>query len=196
MSILFPFICSALIPGLGQLLLKDFFKGLLMLLIPILFGVFIDQISIVYPYCVSVIWSVTDIYLKTEKKEGRAKAIKNLIFSIVVIIVVIPAIFYLFIISTKSGGEMVVDNFFNEGRTKEEMTEITNQLGKYYSYYKKYPADIDEFINSKPIWNNWKTDAWGNRYKYRTSDSTKFILISAGKDKQFDTQDDIIQQNN
>lgn len=196
MRTLLPLILSALLPGLGQIYLRDFLKGVFMFAIPITFGIIIDLIPFVYLYLLSLIWSLTDLYLITERKETKEKAIKSLIFAILIVIIIIPTLFYLFMVSMKTGGNYVASEFLNTDRTKEEMLQIANALDKYNSYYKKYPANFNEFINSKPIWSDWQSDSWKNEYKYIiNADSTKYLLISAGKDQIFDTADDLLQEN-
>lgn len=191
MKTLLPFVLSAIIPGLGQFYQRDFLKGALMLAIPFSAGIYFGPTPFIWIFYLSVIWSVADIYIKTEVNEGREKALRKLFFSIIVVIVIIPAVFYLFVISMKSGGDVVADKYFNEDRTREEILEIEDYLENYYSHYKKYPTDFNAFINSKPIWNHLKMDAWNTRYKYIRNDSTSYTLISAGLDRTFDTKDDI-----
>ena len=86
---LLPFIFSILIPGAGQLYLKDYKKGILILLISIIGVLIIPIIIFPYVYVICMIWSVTDIYMKLEKIEGRGKAIRNLIFSIIIMVILI-----------------------------------------------------------------------------------------------------------
>ncbi len=142
MRTLLPLILSALLPGLGQIYLRDFLKGVFMFAIPITFGIIIDLIPFVYLYLLSLIWSLTDLYLITERKETKEKAIKSLIFAILIVIIIIPTLFYLFMVSMKTGGNYVASEFLNTDRTKEEMLQIANALDKYNSYYKKYPATL------------------------------------------------------
>jgi hypothetical protein len=39
------------------------------------------------------------------------------------------------------------------------------------------------------------TDSWGNKIKYERISDENYRLISAGKDKIFDTDDDIVIKN-
>jgi hypothetical protein len=72
------------------------------------------------------------------------------------------------------------------------MKEIVDELDSYFQNNNKYPSDYLGFVNSKPIWDNWKRDSWGNKYKYSQIDFLNFTLISAGKDSEFNTKDDTI----
>jgi len=191
MKTLIPFILSTLIPGAGQLYTGQYLKGILMLIIPFIIILLFDQFPIGYAYIISQIVSLVDLYLIEEKREGKQKAFRYLIFGLLIVIVIIPSIFYLFAISMHKGGNYVVNNFYNEDRTKNEMTEISLALEKYYSRYHYYPNDFLDFISSKPIWHEWSTDAWDNNFKYTVLDSSHFILVSSGKDQVFETKDDI-----
>ena len=190
-----PFIFSILIPGAGQLYLKDYKKGILILLILIIAVLIIPIIIFPYVYVICMIWSVTDIYMKLEKIEGRGKAIRNLIFSIIIMVILIPAVIYLLFISISIGGRYIENELLNLNRTENEMKKISIALENYYDYYKKYPTDYEAFVRTKPIWSDWATDCWGNRFRYFQNDSNDFKLISKGKDGKFDTEDDLTMTN-
>jgi len=194
MKTLLPFLASIFFPGLGQIILKDYFKGILMLVIAFVGGMIVPFIPFPFIYYGIVIWSLVDIYLKTEKISGKTSAVRNLIFSIIVVVIIIPLVFYLSIVSFISGGEYVANEFLNSRHTEKELVEISKELDSYFERHKKYPADYFKFVGSKPIWSSWKTDKWNNRYKYFQTDSTNYTLTSAGKDKVFDTEDDVIQK--
>ena len=195
MKTLLPFLLSIIIPGTGQLYLRDYLKGIIMIFLSLFVWLIISFISFQYLFLGTMIWSQIDIYLKTEKREGKSKALKSLIFSFVAIVFIIPAIFYLSIISFSIGGKYASDHYFNEKNTKEEMNEIAKQLDSYYYEYKRYPTDFESLVRSKPIWSNWLTDSWGNEYKYSQTDSVNYSLVSAGEDNEFGTADDIIKCN-
>jgi len=191
MNNLLPFILSFLIPGLGQIYIKKYKKGIIILSISIIVGLMIPVIPFYYVYIICMIWSLVDIYLTLEKIEGKDKAIRNLIFSLIIVIIIIPSIFYLFILSIKIGGEYVKYEFFVLKNTKNEMKEISVELDRYFDYYKKFPSDFRSFVRSKPIWSGWESDSWENDYRYIQKDSIHYLLISSGKDCKFDTDDDL-----
>ena len=194
MKTLLPFLASIFFPGLGQIILKDYFKGILMLVICFVGGLIVPFIPYLFFYFGTVIWSLVDIYLQTEKISGKKSAVRNLIFSIVVVVIIIPAIFYLSLISFSVGGEYVANEFLNSKHTEKELVEISKELDSYFERHKKYPSDYFKFVGSKPIWSSWKTDKWDKKYRYSQSDSTNYTLTSAGKDGQFDTEDDVVQK--
>ena len=195
MKTLLPFLLSIIIPGAGQIYLRDYWKGILMIFLSLFVGFLIPAIPFHYLFLGTMIWSQFDIYLKTEKKEGKSKAIKNLIFSFVIIIFIVPAMFYLSIVSFSIGGKYTTNHYLNEKNTKEEMNVIADQLDSYYFNFKRYPSDFEAYVRSKPIWSSWLTDSWGNKYNYSLKDSVNYTLISAGEDITIGTADDIIKSN-
>lgn len=195
MKNLLPFILSFLIPGLGQIYIKDYKKGIIMLLVTIVGGLFIPIIPFEYVYGICLIWALVDIYLTLEKIEGRQSVIRRLIFSLIIVLIIVPSIIYLFFISLKIGGEYVKSEYFDLPNTKNEMKEISQELDKYFGYYKKYPSDFKSFVRSKPIWSSWESDSWENDYNYSQKDSLHYLLISSGKDCKFNTDDDLRIEN-
>ncbi len=195
MRTLIIFIISIFIPGAGQILSKDYFKGAIMILLAFCTSMVFNQLSPEIPFFIIMIWSLVDLYLKTEKTEGKQKAIKYLIFSIIVVVVLIPAVFYLSIFSFVKGGNYLKDEFFNQNNTENEMKEISIELDKYFLFRKAYPIHFSEFVNSKPIWKNWEHDSWGNPYHYTLTDSSSYTLVSAGHDLEIGTEDDIIKSS-
>ncbi len=191
-----PFVFSIIIPGSGQIIMKKYLKGILMILISLILGFFISVIPFYYFYFGTMIWSVIDIYLVMEKSAEKTKAIRYLIFGIVTAIIIIPTTFYLTTIGFYKGGQYVKLEYFDSNNTKNEMLEISNRLDNYYLQNNKYPSDYLRFVSSKPIWESWKRDSWKNKYKYFQTDSTNYTLISSGKDGIFDTEDDIIIKSN
>lgn len=191
-----PFVLSSIVPGSGQILMKEYLKGILMIFISLFLGFLISIIPFYFLYYGTMIWSVIDLYLIMEKDAGKTKAIRYLIFGIVTAIIIIPLTFYMTAISFYKGGQYVKSEYFDARNTKNEMLEISNRLDKYYINNNKYPTDYLKFVNSKPIWDSWKRDSWQNAYKYSQSDSTNYTLTSSGKDGVFETEDDIIVKSN
>tara|TARA_R110001592_G_scaffold2828_4_gene15968 strand:+ start:2833 stop:3435 length:603 start_codon:yes stop_codon:yes gene_type:complete len=193
MRTLIIFIISIFIPGAGQIISKDYFKGVIMILLAFGTSMIFNQLSPEIPFFIIMIWSLVDLFFKTEKAEGKQKAIKYLIFSIIVVIILIPAVFYLSIFSFVKGGNYLKNEFFNQNNTEKEMKEISIELDKYFAFKKTYPVHFSEFVNSKPIWRNWESDSWGNPYHYTLLDSSSYALVSAGQDLEIGTDDDILK---
>jgi len=185
-----------ILPGAGHLILKDYKKGIILLLIQTIGFFVFPIISYYYFYVPCMIVSVVDLYLKLQKMNGKAKTIRALIFGIIILVILIPALIMVLITTFKVGGQYITDNYFNEGRTKKEMNEISIAIDRFYDKHQRYPADYNKFISTKPIWNAWKSDSWDNRYRYTQKDSVDYVLQSSGKDKKFDTNDDLRITNN
>jgi TM2 domain-containing membrane protein YozV len=194
MKILLPFIFSSLIPGTGQLYLKKYLIGIAFLLLPFVLIFIFPDIPLYYPYLIMIIISVADVYLRIEKIVSRKKALTNLFFGIIVTVVILPSVFYLFFTSMYRGGQYVTNEYLNIVHTEEEMIEITDALNRYKVHNKNYPKDLYKFVHSKPIWESWATDSWGNKYSYKLTQQG-FILRSAGVDGKFNTEDDIVRKN-
>ncbi|WP_188467319.1 type II secretion system protein GspG [Marivirga lumbricoides] len=194
MNILLPFILSSLIPGTGQFYLKRYLLGIAFFLLPFALVFLLPDIPLYYPYLIMIVISVTDVYLRMEKIASRKKALTNLSFSVLIAVVVIPSVFYLFYMSMYRGGEYVTTEYLNVEHTENEMIEISFALNKYKVRNKKYPQDFNEFVHSKPIWESWATDSWGNKYRYNLTQEG-FVLTSSGVDGKFNTEDDIVRKN-
>lgn len=190
MNLLIPFVLSAIYPGLGQLYTAKYWKGLAFIISPII-AFFLFPLGLIFSYTILIIISLTDLYLSFEKKENKKRVLNNLIFAILIVIIVIPSIFYLFTISMYEGGLYVKDEFLSENYTKSEMDDIMKALNKYQSDTDTFPSDYVRFVKTKPIWDSWYSDDWGNSYKY-INEGGDIKLISAGKDATFGTEDDII----
>lgn len=192
MSTLLPFVLSIILPGTGQFVQKKYLLGISMIFIWLFLGLYIPYIPFSYFYYGTMIWSLIDIYIRMENISGRSKAIRYLIFSIIIAVIIIPSIFLLSTLTFIKGGRFMQSEFLGLDQTKDEMVEISDQLDSYFNYYKKYPSDYEQWIESKPIWEGWKRDSWGNNFRYTQSDSTNYTLTSSGKDGKFETEDDLI----
>jgi hypothetical protein len=195
MKTVVPFILSAILPGTGQLVKGRILKGLLFLCLPFLLVFFIPEIGFIFPFAISTIFSLADLYLETEKKEGRQNALKNLAFGVVTVVVIIPSLIYMFSLSMFTGAVYAKNSFLNPMHTDDEMKEIVVALENYHVSQKHYPEDYFEFVGKKPIWSHWKTDGWDNKYHYELTESHGFILTSAGEDQKLNTTDDITFRN-
>ena len=77
-------------------------------------------------------------------------------------------------------------------QTQEEMSQMQKRLKSWKENTGKYPENLDELIGNNPLRQNWKTDAWNNPYQYRLiQNGEAYLIVSAGQDKLFKTDDDI-----
>ncbi|MFH4966549.1 hypothetical protein V8G69_16250 [Gaetbulibacter sp. M235] len=201
MNSLSTFVVSFFIPGIGQLILKDYTKGIIILILLFLSPYLIittdlfDFIPIWSPYIILMIWSIFDIFDKIEKIEGRKSASRKLALSVLITLIIIPATLFLLFSGLFKGAKFLTNEYLNEDRTKKEMNEISVNLEKHRNHYGFYPANYHLFISQKPIWSSWKADSWNNPYNYELKDSLNYQLISAGKDGIFNNEDDLKRTN-
>lgn len=90
------------------------------------------------------------------------------------------------------GYSLLNDHVLAEGRTIKEMTKIEETIIDYQLNYGRYPNSLEELISIRPIREGWKRDYWNEEYFYSANDS-EFVLISPGKDRKLNTEDDIIR---
>ena len=190
MNSLIPFILSAIIPGTGQLYMGRYTSGLLNLLLPILL-IFLLPYFALFIYPTFAIISFIEIYQVVSKSEGKKKAMIQLNFGLITVIIIIPTLIFLFQLSVINGNQYVRKQYLNEGFTRDEMQEIQEALKWYKNNTDTFPDSFSSFVQSKPIWQGWLNDAWNQNYKYERTDSS-YTLTSAGKDGLFGTEDDII----
>jgi hypothetical protein len=80
---------------------------------------------------------------------------------------------------------------FAKRRTKIEMIEIQTAMIKSNKDLGEYPTSLQDLIGSNPMRKEWLTDEWGTMYRLAYQNLHLKKITSAGKDKKFDTKDDI-----
>jgi hypothetical protein len=81
-----------------------------------------------------------------------------------------------------------------EKMTLTNLTSLERAIDFFIAQNDRTPNDLREvqtFSHSVYV----ESDAWGNSIKYERISDFKYRLISAGKDKTFNTEDDIIVKN-
>lgn len=77
-------------------------------------------------------------------------------------------------------------------KTKKEITQMSDRMDVWYKSLGEYPTDLNKLIRNNPIRQGWEKDAWNRDYKFTITNNGKgFLIISAGFDGQFNTEDDI-----
>ena len=77
-------------------------------------------------------------------------------------------------------------------KTKKELSEMSDRMEKWNEKFGHYPTELNELIGNSPTRQDWIKDAWNRPYKYAVTENGKgFLIISAGSDGQFGTEDDI-----
>jgi hypothetical protein len=75
--------------------------------------------------------------------------------------------------------------------TKEEMMNIKISLEEYKNRTGTYPENLYQLIEGRPLRKDWLKDEWGNTYRLKKTNEN-IIIISAGSDHIFGSEDDII----
>jgi hypothetical protein len=175
-------VLSIIFPGLGQFYYGKNWRALAMLLI---------GITPLYP--IALVWSIIDIIQLNKKGETPKLEKKEAIWSIILLLIVIPICFLLLIYGSFAIFGWYSEEYSKPQITKEEGLAIVRALNNYNEENKHYPDDLQTVINGNPIRARWASDAWGQSFYYKVSENKKsFKLISKGKDKTLGTADDIL----
>ncbi|PIA78517.1 hypothetical protein BFR04_03000 [Gaetbulibacter sp. 4G1] len=126
---------------------------------------------------------------KKEKEDGIKRPIQKyfmqpsaLVFISVLVIGIISA-FLFFTYQRKS--------VFPE-KTKKEISEMSERMENWNDNLGKYPTKLNELIGNSPLRQDWKKDAWNREYEFTIMENGEgFLIISAGSDGKFGTEDDI-----
>lgn len=77
-------------------------------------------------------------------------------------------------------------------KTKDEIILISHKIKKWKEKYHRFPANLKELIKNNPNRLEWEKDAWNISYHYGIENNGEsFFIISSGKDKKLNTDDDI-----
>jgi hypothetical protein len=115
---------------------------------------------------------------------------------LLIVLILAVAIVYLIWFS-KSGEkthlEQQVDRFV---QAKEDLTRVNMQtlqkvIQSYIASEGQTPKSLQELRTANLLMGNI-LDGWGKSIKYERLSDSSFRLISAGNDKTFDTEDDIV----
>lgn len=110
-------------------------------------------------------------------------------------LLVVIVVFFLYVVRRggKSRLEEQVDAFaeVKEKTTRTNLTSLERAIDLYTAQRGEVPKDLREMqAFSRSVYID--TDSWGNKIKYERISDASYRLISAGKDKTFDTVDDIV----
>lgn len=116
---------------------------------------------------------------------------------LVILVLVVIIVFFIYYIGTgeKKIIKEQVDSFSKakEKLTRTNMNTLKRALEAYAAKMGELPNKLNDLSLTVPI-STGKMDGWGNEIKYEKISDLDFRLISAGADKTFDTDDDIIIQ--
>jgi heme/copper-type cytochrome/quinol oxidase subunit 2 len=172
-------ILSIIFPGLGQLYYEKYLKGAIMILL---------GLTPLYP--VALIWSVIDV-VKIQKEKGQQLSGKEMGWMILTIVIIVPLFLGLIGFATYKVIDHVHDLNIKPEETKEEMMNIKISLEEYKNRTGTYPENLYQLIEGRPLRKDWLKDEWGNTYRLKKTNEN-IIIISAGSDHIFGSEDDII----
>ncbi|MCP4155561.1 MAG: hypothetical protein GY757_48000 [bacterium] len=72
-----------------------------------------------------------------------------------------------------------------------KIKSIEGALQLYYSDNNEYPEMLDELVPKYLKTATYLLDPWGTQFEIETDDDMNLVIISAGKDRSFDSDDDI-----
>ncbi len=117
---------------------------------------------------------------------------------LVILLLVVIVVFFLLVArqGDKSQLEEQVKAFSDvrEKTTRTNLTSLERAIDFFVAQNGRTPSNLREvqtFNRSIYV----ESDAWGNPIKYERISDSNFRLVSAGKDKTFDTEDDIVIKN-
>ena len=131
-----------------------------------------------------------------KSEENRAALAMRAGFTLMEILVAVAIIGILGTVAVQS----IVSNLERAKQTaaKESVDNISNAITSYYLANKKYPSDLRDLIkeqgDDEPILKGGDgalEDPWGTEYKLEKKGARRFVVISAGPDAEFGSDDDI-----
>jgi type II secretory pathway pseudopilin PulG len=72
-----------------------------------------------------------------------------------------------------------------------QVDAIKSALDAYYTDHNEYPDMLDLLVPDYIVTPGQLDDPWGNRFKIAKDEEMNLVLISAGQDRTFGSQDDI-----
>jgi len=117
---------------------------------------------------------------------------------LVIFLLVAITVFFLYIVKRgeKPQIQQQVDAFaeVKEKTTRTNLSSLEKAIDIFIAQNGRVPHDLTEIQTfSRSVYVD--TDSWGNKIRYERISDSSYRLISAGKDKMFQTADDIIIKN-
>lgn len=175
-------VLSILLPGLGQLYYGKNIRAILMVLL---------GLTPLYPLV--LIWTVIDIIILNKNGATPKYSKKDAAWAIVILLVIIPAFVIIAVSGLFAVGDWYSEKFVIPEQTTYEGANIVSAIQVYKESYGKYPSGISELINGRPLRSGWGEDGWGEPYYFEVLENgSDFRLISKGRDRTINTDDDIV----
>ena len=72
-----------------------------------------------------------------------------------------------------------------------KIKNLKDALDSYSMDHGEYPEVLEDVMPEYTATYDSLTDPWGTRFAFEKDDQNNYVLVSAGKDRTFNTQDDI-----
>lgn len=135
-------------------------------------------------------------YWTAKKKSHRVRDMKIKGFLALLMLVVI-VVYFLFIFKAGKQEQLPrqIEAFqsMKDKLTRTNMTTLERIITTYIAQEGKAPKSLDD-LGSLYILPTARVDAWGTAIRYERISDSRFRLISPGKDRLFNTEDDIIME--
>lgn len=117
---------------------------------------------------------------------------------LVIFILVGVAVYFLYMMTAHEGTKVEQDiqsfNRVKKELTTTNLTTLKKMITSFTAQRGRTPKSLREIQSFQPV-SSIKVDAWGTTIRYKRLSSSRFRLVSAGKDRKFDTEDDITVEN-
>ena len=115
-----------------------------------------------------------------------------------ILILGMVAVYFLFMVKGKET-EQIKEQIGAFSRAKDKLTRtnmisLTHSIDAHIANWGEAPTSLKDIRSTNPL-TLGKEDAWGVKLKYEKLSAEKIRLTSAGQDKTFGTEDDIVVEN-
>jgi hypothetical protein len=175
-------VLSIMFPGLGQIYYGKWGRAWPML---------IGGLTPLYP--LALVWSVFDAHRLSRQGIRPQFERKEALVAILLFFVVAPLCMLLLAFTAGRALAWVQDAHLSRSATVDEGAEIAASLAEYRAKLGHCPADLSVVIGTRPLRAGWLHDGWGRAYRYNPTQSASTCeLVSAGRDGEFGTDDDLV----
>lgn len=144
-------------------------------------------------YPAVLIWTIIDIIILNRKGALPQYTIKDAVWAIVILAVIIPVFIAIAAYGLYVTGNWYSDNYVFPKQTMTEGRKIATAVLEFHESYGKFPDSIKELTESYPLRAGWIMDSWKEPYIYELIENEgRFRVISKGRDRILGTIDDMI----
>jgi hypothetical protein len=163
-----------------------FALGLMLNMAMVFFGLWPSLLYLIFMVCGAIVFfgnksGSRDVVVRLFDNMAIRKFLSRTATFLLTAIVLVTGIFFL------------SRDYINRLNTISDSREISSALKSYKGDRAGYPDHLDSIISNDPLRKGWSKDRWGTQYLYSIDrNRSTFKLTSAGKDKKFGTDDDLI----